>query len=48
MPYWLFSHRNTTGSFHTEAMFRLSWKLPSLDAPSPKKQSTTLVFLLQL
>src|SRR6218665_1900815 len=42
MPYWLFSHTNTTGSFQRAAMFRLSWKAPSLFAPSPKKQATTL------
>src|SRR6218665_4004293 len=41
MPYWLFSHTNTTGSFQRAAMFRLSWKAPSLFAPSPKKQATT-------
>ena len=30
-----------TGSFHTAAMFRASWKAPSFEAPSPKKQTTT-------
>ncbi len=41
MPYMLFSATKTTGRSHTLAMFSASWKLPVLDAPSPKKQSTT-------
>src|SRR3972149_883802 len=38
MAYWLFSHTNSTGSFHTEAMFMVSWNVPWLLAPSPRKQ----------
>ena len=41
MPYWLFSHRKITGSFQTAAILMLSWKAPSLEAPSPKKQMQT-------
>jgi hypothetical protein len=36
----LFSHRNTTGSLRTAQKFMLSWKVPRLEVPSPKKQST--------
>lgn len=42
MAYWLFSHTKTTGSFQMAAIFRLSWKLALLAAPSPKKETTTL------
>src|ERR1700683_5851629 len=38
----LFSHRNTAGSFLTAHKLRLSWKVPRLLVPSPKKHSTTL------
>lgn len=37
--YRLFSHTNTTGSFHTAARFSASWKAPMLVVPSPKKQT---------
>ena len=40
-PYWLFWQTNTTGSFHTAAMFRASWKAPMLLAPSPKLTTVT-------
>ena len=40
-PYWLFWQTNTTGRFHTEAMFSDSWKAPMLVAPSPKLQMVT-------
>src|SRR3989338_6692674 len=39
--YWLFSHRKTSGSFHTAARFMASWITPWLDAPSPKKEIAT-------
>src|SRR3712207_8284645 len=42
IPYWLFSHRKTTGSFQIAARFNASWKIPSFAAPSPKKQRATL------
>src|SRR5699024_8635212 len=41
-PYPLFSHTYTTGSSQIEAMFKDSWKVPSFEAPSPKKHSVTL------
>jgi hypothetical protein len=39
--YWLFSHTNTTGAFHTAAMLSASWKAPMLVVPSPKKHTAT-------
>ena len=36
---------NTNGSFHSEAMLSVSWNAPCLEAPSPKKDRTTLPFL---
>jgi hypothetical protein len=41
MPYWLFSATKMTGRSIALAMLSASWKLPSLDAPSPKKHTTT-------
>ncbi len=38
MPYRLFSHTNSTGSFHSAAMFSVSWNTPWLLAASPRKQ----------
>ena len=40
-PKPLFSQTKTTGSFHTAARLSDSWKVPSLEAPSPKKQAVT-------
>ena len=40
-PHWLFSMTNSTGSFHTAARFKASWKSPSLVAPSPVKVAAT-------
>jgi hypothetical protein len=37
----LFSQTNSTGSFQTAAMFKVSWKAPMLVAPSPKKATAT-------
>src|SRR3989337_1731631 len=37
--YWLFSHRKTSGSFHTAARFMASWITPWLDAPSPNTET---------
>ena len=37
----MFSTTNSTGSFHTAARFRASWKSPSLVAPSPVKAAAT-------
>src|SRR2546427_10085340 len=37
VEYKLFSQTNSTGTFRTAAKFRLSWKMPSSTAPSPKK-----------
>jgi hypothetical protein len=39
--YRLFSQTNSTGSFHTAARLRASWKAPMLVAPSPKKATAT-------
>ena len=39
--YWLFSQTNTTGRFHTAAMFTPSWKAPVLLPPSPKNATVT-------
>ena len=33
----LFSHTNSSGSFHSAAMFMVSWKVPRVTAPSPKQ-----------
>ncbi len=48
MPYRLFSQMKTTGRFHRLAMLSDSWKLPVLEAPSPKKHSTTRSVSMQL
>ena len=48
MPYWLFSATKMTGRSQAPAMFSASWKLPSFDAPSPKKQTTTRSVPLEL
>src|SRR2546426_1443714 len=37
--YLLFSQTKTTGRFQMAAIFRASWKVPILVAPSPKKQA---------
>jgi len=37
----LFSQTNTTGAFHTTAMFSASWNAPMFVAPSPKKHTAT-------
>jgi hypothetical protein len=39
IAYRLFSHTNSTGSFHSAARFNDSWNSPSATAPSPKKQA---------
>ena len=39
--YWLFSQRNTTGSFQIAARLMDSWNAPSLLAPSPKNGTAT-------
>jgi hypothetical protein len=39
--YRLFSQTKITGSFHTAAKFKASWKAPILVVPSPKKQTET-------
>ena len=39
--YRLFSHTKITGSFQIEARLADSWKVPWLDAPSPKKHTDT-------
>ena len=44
--YWLFSHRNMTGSFHRDARFMDSWHAPWFDAPSPKKTIETKFWFL--
>jgi len=43
IAYMLFSQRNITGSFHMAAKLADSWKLPSFDAPSPKKHTVILL-----
>jgi len=44
----LFSQTKTTGSLNEEAMFIASWKVPRLEAPSPKKQMATASVFLYL
>src|SRR4029077_771514 len=39
--YRLFSHTNTTGSFHTTARLSDSWNAPMLVVPSPKNATAT-------
>jgi len=41
IPNWLFVTMNTTGSFHSAAMFSVSPNVPWLDAPSPNTHSVT-------
>jgi hypothetical protein len=45
IAYWLFSQTKTTGSFQMAAMLSASLKMPSWTAPSPKKQTATLLSL---
>ena len=41
IPNWLLVTMKTMGSFHSAARFRVSPKVPWLEAPSPKTHSVT-------
>ena len=43
--YPLFSQKKTIGSFHSAARLAASWKAPWATAPSPKNDTTTVLFL---